>query len=443
VRPRPGARGVADDATATPVVGILTDISFDEWLATIDVSLEAFAREMIGTWWFNYVQALERRGIRTVLFCTSGAVRRTTRLVHEPTGAVISVLPQSRFHGLTRGRMNRLDAQLAGRRPALRRALRGALRAAALYTSVPLRALRRALREERCSVLLIEQYETPRFDVAVLLGRALGVPAFGTFTSVPAPERWWLRLLRRPALRLSAGLAVCAGSEVARVERRYRLAPGKIRRIHYPVDTSFWRPLDRRAARSALGLPAEAGVVVYHGAIDIWIKGLDLLLEAWRQVANRLPERELRLVLIGTGPDAAALREELASRPVPGLEWLDRWVHDRALLRTWLAAADAYAFPSRVDAFGISVLEAMACGLPVAAAAAPAIPDILPEGEASGGIVIPTDDAGALADALERLLTGPALAKRMGVAARRRVEEAFSMDLVGKQLATFLFDGAR
>jgi glycosyltransferase involved in cell wall biosynthesis len=425
-------------------IGIMTDISFDEWLATIDVSLPAFVRELTGTWWFNYVEALDRRGVRTVLFCTSNAVTGPERLIHEPTGVVIWVLPQPRTYRTANAWLARLDRTRIGANAApLRRALRGAARAMGLYSSVPLVALRRALRTERCSILLVEQYETPRFDIAVVLGGALGVRVFGTFTSVPAAERWWLRLLRRPTLRACAGLAVCAGSEITRLDRRYRLPAGKVQRIHYPVDTETWHPVDRAEARAALGIPADAGVVVFHGAINLWIKGIDLLLVAWRQVLAYLPERELRLVLVGTGPDAAALRQQLQADPVGGIEWIDRWVHDRAALRQYLGAADVYAFPSRVDAFGISVLEAMACGVPVVAASAPAIPDILPGGEESGGIIVPTDDARALAAAIERLLTDPELARRVGAAGRRRVEEAFSMDLIGAQLVEFLFDGRR
>jgi starch synthase len=69
------------------------------------------------------------------------------------------------------------------------------------------------------------------------------------------------------------------------------------------------------------------------------------------------------------------------------------------------------------------------------AASAPGVPDILAEGEASGGIMVPTGDVPALAKALGRLLDDVGMARDLGARARRRVEVAFGLDVVGGQLA--------
>jgi glycosyltransferase involved in cell wall biosynthesis len=83
----------------------------------------------------------------------------------------------------------------------------------------------------------------------------------------------------------------------------------------------------------------------------------------------------------------------------------------------------------------------MACGLPVVAAAAQGVTDIFEGGEASGGLIVPRDNAAALALALGRLLDDEAWRCELGRRARCRVETCFSLEAVGNQLHAFLFHG--
>ncbi|MBV9773873.1 MAG: glycosyltransferase, partial [Gemmatimonadetes bacterium] len=113
-------------------------------------------------------------------------------------------------------------------------------------------------------------------------------------------------------------------------------------------------------------------------------------------------------------------------------------VRDRARLRGCLAAADAWTLPSRREGFAVAPLEAMACGLPVVAADVAGVGDVLEDGEASGGVVVPRENPAALAVALGRLLDDPARARAMGARARERVERAFSPRAVGARLRRVL-----
>jgi starch synthase len=83
----------------------------------------------------------------------------------------------------------------------------------------------------------------------------------------------------------------------------------------------------------------------------------------------------------------------------------------------------------------------MACGLPVVATDAPGIADVLPRGEDSGGLVVACEDAGALAEALGRLIASPAEASRLGARGRREIERRFSYATVGQALESVLFGG--
>ncbi|MBX6746666.1 MAG: glycosyltransferase family 4 protein [Acetobacteraceae bacterium] len=144
--------------------------------------------------------------------------------------------------------------------------------------------------------------------------------------------------------------------------------------------------VNRAAARAALGWPAEETIVIYHGRIEMHRKGLDLLLDAW----------------------------------------------------TRICAADIAVLPSRHEGFPVAPLEAMACGLPLVAAATPGLPKILEGGKAAGGILVPVGDAPALAAALGRLIDDPPLMRRMGAAAGARIRAHFALGAVGRSLDALL-----
>ena len=90
-----------------------------------------------------------------------------------------------------------------------------------------------------------------------------------------------------------------------------------------------------------------------------------------------------------------------------------------------LRAADVYLHPSLGEARSTALLQAWATGLPVIAARVTGIDDLVREGE--DGLLVPPSDPDAMADAIQRLVTDPALAAALGDAGRRRVEADFSI----------------
>lgn len=427
-----------------PVVA-LVDFSqlVEDYLDNIGVSLDAFLGEMTGGWMFGYVAALRTAGVRTVLFVVSTRVRVPEHRRHAATGATVWVLPAPRAYRWARRRVldpyaGSVEAACGDVRGA-RRALCASLMELSPYLSTPLAHLARALRRERCRAVLCQDYEHGRFDACLLLARALGLPVFATFQGGDTSLGRLERRVRGPALRACDGLVIAARREAERVRARYGVPAEKIARVFNPLDLDDWRPPtapERAAARRARGIPADARVAAWHGRVLVELKGLDVLLDAWERLARERPGRELRLLLVGTGNDRGELRRRLAGRP--DVVWVDEFVRDRARLRGYLAAADAWTLPSRREGFPVAPLEAMACALPVAAADVSGVEDILEGGEASGGIVVPRADPAALAAALGRLLDDPELGRALGARARKRVERFFSPEAVGAQLRRFL-----
>ncbi len=397
---------------------------------------------MTGGWLFGYVEALRHVGIRSVVVCFSARRKASVRRTHRPTGATICILPAPAPYLRVRRRMRDPYGwsieDAFGEAEGIRRWGYALLRDAAPYLATPLRRLARALRRERCDAILCQEYEYARFDACVAVGKLLGVPVFATFQG----GDWQLSRLEGPlrplTLKACAGLIVAPQTERERVRAAYGVPARKIARIFNPIDLSNWRAVDRGRARAALGLPETARIAVWHGRVDMHRKGLDVLLDAWQRVRAEGAERDRRLLLVGTGDDAEKMRRRLSEMRPAGVRWVDEYVLDRAAIRRYLSAGDVYVFPSRHEGFPVAPVEAMACGLPVVAAAAPGVPDILEGGAAAGGCVVPRGDAAALASALGPLLDDAARSRTLGARARRRVERRFARAAVGRQLRSFL-----
>ncbi|WP_240111432.1 glycosyltransferase [Streptomyces sp. MUM 203J] len=199
--------------------------------------------------------------------------------------------------------------------------------------------------------------------------------------------------------------------------------------VHNGVDTrrfgAFTAGADRAAARAELlpDVAADAPVVVCVGRLCRQ-KGQDVLLRAWPAVAARLPEA--RLVLVGDGPSAEALRGAAPPSAV-----FAGAVADAA---PWYRAADLAVLPSRWEGMALAPLEAMACGRPVLLTDVDGARESLPPGHAAHCLV-PPGDTGALAGALVRLLQRPILRQSLGRQAHRHVVTRFDVRRAGAALA--------
>jgi glycosyltransferase involved in cell wall biosynthesis len=438
--PSSRARSEAEPQAANqPTIAFLPwGNSLEDWLEPLGVSLEALRTEFSASWLFRYIGALRRAGIRSVVIAPSRTVVRESSFTHQPTGATFALIPSPFLFRVLR--RTAIGTGLSGQY--VREVLedrRTVLRAGGAYLAMSMRGVIRALRHHGCDAILCHEYEYPRFDQAILLGRLLGIPVFATFqggTATSLLERPW----RRTTIRRSAGLIIPSRLELERVRRRYGTPPPPIAHILNPVDLETWRPGNREAARTSLGLRAEARVVAWHGQVELLRKGLDILLDAWASLRRRRSDAELILLLLGTGPDAAALRRLIAERRLDGVRWNDAYIHDPLEIRRHLWAADVFAFPSRKEGLPLAPMEAMASGLPLVAADVPGAADLLERGDGSGGKLVPAADPEAFAEELERFLFDDDARRAAADDARRTIEAAASFESVSRRLADFLFE---
>ncbi len=415
----------------------------EDFLDTIGLSFEEFQTQMSGGWLFGSIEALQGAGVRPVLVCFSIGAQAPKRFTHTPTGAALWVLPPTRlFRSLRKWSAALQNPQKRWPPRKVRRAVLPVVQWALPRLSTPSRALSWLLKREKCAAIICQEYEYARFDACVWLGKRSGVPVLATFQGGIAPSKFLERALRRLTIRSGAGLVIAPRGEIERVRAQYALSSAKVARIFNPISLAMWSVAnpqeERELGRSELNIPLDARVVICHGRIEIHRKGLDVLLEAWQLVTQARPQMPLHLLLVGTGSDAARLRARIEEMNLRGVVWVDRYVLDRAEMKRYLCAADVSVLPSRHEGFPVAPLEAMACGLPVVAADAPGVSDILEEGQASGGVVVPREDASALADALGQLLDDEKLCLRLSAHARERVQNHFSLEVVGRRWRSFL-----
>ena len=147
------------------------------------------------------------------------------------------------------------------------------------------------------------------------------------------------------------------------------------------------------------------------------------LVQAFELLRARLPEQRerLRLSILGDGPLLPALKAQVAEAGLNDVIWLPG---ARADVADLLHSFDIFTLPSLAEGTPVSLLEAMACGLPVVASNVGGIPEVVGDGEQ--GTLVPVDTE-ALAGALARYVQDPALAARHAEAARARIEHKYSM----------------
>lgn len=216
--------------------------------------------------------------------------------------------------------------------------------------------------------------------------------------------------------------AVVATSEKT---ARYLARPAEV--IYHGIDNAdFTPPEDRGAVRQALGLAPGGLLIGCYGRIRAQ-KGTDLFVDAAISLCARHPD--LRAVAIGRAvPKDQAFLKGLRARV------RDAGLTDRILflpevpvweMADWYRALDLYVAPQRWEGFGLTPIEAMACGVPVVAADVGAFRELIVEGET--GFVVPVGSAPALGDAAETLLSDPARLDAARVAARANVEARFDI----------------
>ncbi len=283
------------------------------------------------------------------------------------------------------------------------------------FALVGRRAVKRALREEPADILVDDVNKLPLFTatltdlpVYTLVPHLFGTTAFQEVSWPMAATVW---LAERPIPWLYRRAWFHAISDSTRDDLVARGVPRERIAVVYPgVDSVRFTP-------SPSGQRTDPPRFVYVGRIKRY-KGVELLLRALLEARRHRPD--LTLDIAGSGDDRPRL-EALAA--TLGLGEAVRFLGfvDEATKLALLRGAVANVFPSPKEGWGITVMEAAACGTPSLASDSPGLRDSVRDGIT--GILVPHGDVAAMAAAMCRLADDPALVATLGAAARRHAEQ--------------------
>jgi mannosyltransferase len=254
--------------------------------------------------------------------------------------------------------------------------------------------------------------------------RALGWPLKLIFTSAGQRRHSWIT--RWLIARMDAVIATSAIS-ASFLERTAVI-------VHHGVDAQRYAPPpDRAAAFAEAGLPGRH-LIGCFGRVRAQ-KGTDLFVEAMCELLPRHPD--FSAVIVGAiTPDQAGFANGLRAKiAAAGLSSRLVILGERPIdeVVSWFRRLSIYAFTSRNEGYGLTLIEAMASGAALVAARAGAAEVVI--GDSDAGVLVPTGDAAALAAAIEPLMRDPAAAAAMGARGRARVIEHFSLDAEAAAIA--------
>jgi len=274
--------------------------------------------------------------------------------------------------------------------------------------------------------------------VACEAKRDLGLPFAQTFhalgeikkreqgdadTSPPERQATELRILEEA----DVVLATCP-AEVEDLTILYGAQHSQLALVPCGVDVEKFRAVDRREARKELSL-AEIPTVVYVGRL-VPRKGVDTIIEAFALLPGELDDQ---LVVVGGEPgvyESPEIKRLSALASKLGVEERVVFTGSRPQrdLYRYYGAADVSVSVPHYEPFGMTPLEAMACGTPVIGSRVGGIKTSVADGKT--GFLVPPKNAETLANRLLRLLSDENLRTRMGRAARRRIEEHYTWERI-------------
>lgn len=241
-----------------------------------------------------------------------------------------------------------------------------------------------------------------------------------------------IALRNRIMLRADSFLAI--STVVADEYRACGVPDSKIANIFNGVDLSVYdsevNDSAKQESRKQLGLPTDKILLTYTGKLNKG-KGLEYLLDALKILRQSQPQ--LHLVLVGAGAHMFLSLEEHLRSKVSEYELADSvtFTGYQTNVVDYLQASDIFVMPSEMEALCISLIEALAAGLPSIATDVGGIPDVARHKQEA--LLVPPRDAQALAGAIEQVLTDKHLARQLSENGRARANEVFGIDVVASQ----------
>ncbi len=231
--------------------------------------------------------------------------------------------------------------------------------------------------------------------------------------------------VEREVLQQSDGLIAESQASKDHMMQDYGVTPESIRVIPCGVDPSVFHPQDRAQARQLLGVSPDVPLLLFVGRLQP-LKGIDTLIRSAQWVHQVHPDVQVLIVGGGREPgDAHETQERQRLQDLTAELGLTHQIQfitaqPQEALTQYYAAADVFVMPSHYESFGMVVLEAMACGIPVVASKVGGLASTVLHGET--GFLAPVGDDRAFAHAIQNVLATPSMRQSMSQAAYHRAQ---------------------
>jgi len=239
----------------------------------------------------------------------------------------------------------------------------------------------------------------------------------------------WIR--RWAALRVDRYIAISAEIRTGLLEAG--IDPARIASIPNGIDVRKFAPVppERRAElRGRLGLPVSGRILIYTGRLA-FSKGVMMLAELWRDIAAEYPDAHLVLAGTGYGSVDSCEAELMACVAAHGLAHRVTMTGNISNVNEYLQASDLFVFPSDYEGFGLSILEAMAVGLPMVSTRVGVASDVA--GRYQAEFLVEPRNPAKFKQAVKRLLDDSRLRESIGARAHREVHELYSIDAIARR----------
>jgi glycosyltransferase involved in cell wall biosynthesis len=272
------------------------------------------------------------------------------------------------------------------------------------------------IRRERARLLV--SYHTSADLLGPIAARSVGVPALSCRRDTGFTKKPIHVTAQRQVNRLLRGMISNSVAVVDAVEASEGFPSGRNQVIWNGEDLERFSP-GRSDLRRELGLHDNTCVITSVGLLSP-VKDHVTQLTAYQRLIER--HQDCCLLIVGDGPERARLEAQAAP-----LGEKVRFLGHRKDVAEILRATNIYLQTSRSEGFSNAILQAMATTLPVVVTAVGGNPELVSE---ETGLLVPAGDAGAVTEALGQLFRDPKRRRKLGTAARKRVEQHFSLDLM-------------
>ncbi len=294
------------------------------------------------------------------------------------------------------------------------------------FTFKPIRQIERIIRKH--SIELVHSQGARADFFTRIAGRLAGVPHILCTIQMPV-ENFDIGPLRKKIYRFIDWLSeryverfIVVADTLKRVLVEWRGIPAeRVVKIYNGIELDQYRPSAKQSnLRKQWGVSSEAPLIGTIGRL-VWQKGFEYLIEATPAIIKAYPQA--KILFVGDGPlsdKLVALSEELKVK--------DHVIFTgfRSDVKEILSAIDLLAIPSLLEGFPMITLEAMAMARPIVATKIDGITEQITDGK--DGILVPPRDPKSLAEAIIRVLSDKKSAEAMGLEARKKVEQEFSVE---------------